>query len=371
MSSDVNLSDYTDPTIAVAVGTSLFDTAYKAAGNSGFSGMVASANSAIGGLPAGALKAALQQAGSAASAAASGAAAGALFGPEGAAIGAAVGAVIAIVGDIMNGTPAAPPEGEFRSRAERYCFPYRQPGGSLLTVSQAGGTQQGILPASWPNIRRQVVAYQATDNGNDPTNQATGTYGPLPFTFQTGWVPPPFSTDTSTGKALALAQAFVSGDDVTSYLVSSKAYQNYGLNADPSQVSGEINLNTQAAITAFDGDENGFNQAIALVERWYGAKFPQIVWAVTPESDNNGKLLVDPSLSDLAYANKLSSVADTINKTACADGIYYISRQFVIMNAFAGNPSGVGPAYGVGRGAALALYNLASSRPSWSTASSR
>jgi hypothetical protein len=348
----------TADTDLIGQGTDLFNGAYSLAKTAGFPAMVGAAMGLIADLPKSQLQAGISAAAGLANAAEGGAAAGAVLGPYGAAIGAAVGAIIDIVSLALAGTPPAPPEGEFRTLAERYCFPARGLGGNtvataseVLAVGSLGASQVGVLPASWPNIRQQVISYQET-NAKDPIS---GVDGPLGFQFTTGWVPTPFSTSTTTGQAMSLAQAWIAQNNVTKFLLANKYFQNFGLNANQALITGAASSLVYAAQTqAFSGIQADYDAAIALVNRWYGSTFTVPPWSVTNNMGTDGKWIYPTNVSALDFVKTYRKNVLTVNATTPGDYIYYLSEPFVLENNLAGNPQVVLPIAGSLSGGALA-----------------
>ena len=302
----------------VLQGTSLFNQAYAKAGGAGFGGTVAVAGGMLQGVSTGALATGLQQAAQMAEGAISGAAFGtAVFPGIGTAVGAVLGMVVSVVNDILSGPPPAQPEGEFRSTWEKYCFPARSTT-DIQVIGSAGASQTGVLPATWPNIREQLAGYQVS-NAPDP---ATGTNGPLNFTFTVGWIPAPGSTQQSSSQAFALAQGWIAQNPVTQALATAKG----------GTFKGEADSYIQHAISSLLSEDN-YNQATELVNRWYGTSFPPAVFTRTANTMSDGKYwdtLPTDAASEIVWAKTFAQDADVINQTSGADGIYYVSEQFAM-----------------------------------------
>lgn len=322
VSASTSVPSVPSPDAAVAAGTALFDKAYTASAGD-IIGTTASAMSELSGIATGTLSDALSKASGVASAAAAGAAAGSVIPVYGTAIGAVVGAIVGIVNDVLGGQ-ATPMEGEFRSQAERYCFPAVAASPAPDAEVETLLATQVAQPACWSDIRIRSVGYQVLFSGTDP---ATGQNQPAEFTFGTGWVSPPRSTPQSKSAAWYLAVAWMGAN------VISKAHALHPPITGAKTALQNYVMSAAAKAWTIAGSEAIAKKATALVESWYGTKF-SIAWGdkhgcadVVDYDEVPGSPLGTNGMELLA--REVIAGADCVNKTYPLDFTYYWSDNSI------------------------------------------
>jgi hypothetical protein len=305
---------------AITNGQATFTAALSKAGSAGLNGTLAMAAGIVQELPSGSLTTALNTVIGLGEDAAAGAAVGSIIPGIGTAVGAAVGVIMAVVGDILGGGGPAAPENEFRTSAEKLCFP-----GIDLTNDNTK-TDPQVLPVGWITQRPSLVALRVNASP-DPAAGMNG--GPITFNFGVGWVPAPGSTpdtaDQVASQALSLAQAYIAQNPVSKALA---------IKTLPKQSGVAASLQTVAS-TAFSLGEDDVATGIALLTRWYGppGHFALGFSIPTSISDGNGYVNGLSSLAPAgghAYAAAFSNNARQVQSQTALDYLYYVSDTFAM-----------------------------------------
>lgn len=296
-----------DPNTAIAQGEQLFNKAFSGSDGS-FTGVAALASGLIADLPKGQFTTMLSKVAVIGESALAGAAIGSSVGPMGTAAGAVVGAIIGFVDDLLS-SPPQPPEGEFRTRWEKYVFP-AIPNWTPTNATDVDNLlmQKVCQPACWPDIRTKTVGFQVPFQGNDQaTNQSTM----MQFNFATGWIPAPNSTPQSSGAAWFIAQAWI-GQNAVSKAVITKS-------GNVQAIQAVANSAYQKAITVL-GSASAVSRIMAILNSWFGQNF-SLNWnpATSGPVDIAGYYKTP---NDLAGFSK---TAKNVNRSYPLDFIYYWS----------------------------------------------
>ncbi len=236
------------------------------------------------------------------------------LGPLGGIIGGAIGAVIGIFTDLFSTQPPPPPEGEFRSLAERMEFPavpniVPAPDGSPSSLM----AMQVAQPASYLGNRARNVTIEVPFFGDD---QLSGTRILTRFNFGVGWVPPQRSSPIAHAAAWAVAQAFIGRG-----IVSSAARQK----VSPAQAQALLERTNGYYQTAWTilGSEAAVKLALDVMQDLYGANFsPKFNPSALGTVDNDG--FTDQYGNPGAFA----AIATAVNKGWPLDYTTYVSERF-------------------------------------------
>jgi hypothetical protein len=307
------------PQASIASGTALFTKAYTAADGS-LAGTAAAGAAIVALLPSGAFKTAVSQAEGLVSGAEAGAAVGSIIPGYGTAIGAVVGAVISAISTIVSSSPPNP-EGEFRLKSERYCFPAVPLNASAQELPNVAA-QIPLQPVCWPDLRAYAVGLQPVlenaDGNGDPAPSQTR---PVAVEWGAGWVPPPESTATSAAQAWYLAQAWIGGNGVSGAAVARVQP------TDPTTASALEDYrvaSVQQAITELTS-QDVYTSAHKLLSSWYGTEFSPIVDIVNMGVNVNGASWHDSpeNESPEAFATWWGTKLAGFESTSACDYVYY------------------------------------------------
>jgi hypothetical protein len=345
--SNVAQNAATNPQAAIAQGQAMITQAESVAqGN--LAPMIGLVSGLVADLPTGQITEAVNDLMSIGSEAAAGAAIGSMIFPGlGTVVGAAMGAVMGTISSVISSPPAVP-EGEFRSSAEKNCFPGAVLGGS-------DGYANLAHPACWPDVRAHMPYYQEWGDPNHD-DETTGEGTPNLTNFGAGWISPVGNTPAKA-EGWAIAQAWMAQNKVLSFFpLAVTGDDSSSMLAKLQNLAAEAR---QIAIQACEGPAN-YQAAINLLTSWYGNS-PSKMFALALDvgvnnapqhfSDDHGNLgsaifAAAQGLSGhsafLKPSQAYASWAHIVAGNTALDYAYYISDQFVVVE---GAPSGFGQSF--------------------------
>ncbi len=338
---DVGSTVATSAAAAIAQGQSLLTSAEDqlgtTLGEASFSDIAGFATSVVQKVPPGQIQKALGGAAGIVSAAAAGAAIGSIIPGFGTVIGGVIGGIIGVFGDLLGGGAAPPPpEGEFRSTAEIYCFPGWSASAPSTPTDLSDNTPLMVLPCSWSDYRIHAYNYQRLASDDILTNYT----GPGNFTFGVGWISPPGGGSNQSRNAAWWLANYVMGKSTVTQKWACSSSNKVGEPANILTATSTTGEAYHQLIQVLGGAANAA-KSIALVRSWYDQPW-SLNWKpttkvsvggqVVPFASSNGNVpIIQQNGSDPKPATFLEAFSDSagqINASSPLDYTYYISNSF-------------------------------------------